>query len=247
MGAREIRTRRDQAKPLVDGAPRLGIDKAPRKRQPGPAVGHRFGDVEIVEIFSEEKFHKQKRVQFLETMARLRCLRCGNVWARRLAHVKSKPPDSCIGCADFHPHHDGHTGHPLYDAYNGWVQRCTNPKDRRYAHYGGRGIALHGTWRPDGAGRGFARVVAWIDRHLGAPPSNRHTIDRIDVDRGYEPGNLRWATAAEQRANRSDSARARSTNCTGSTTLPRASPRSSRPRRSDGSDSTGTSSCSRSR
>ena len=72
------------------------------------------------------------------------------------------------------------------------VQRCTNQRNPSYARYGGRGIAVCDRWRSYAA---FAQDV-------GLRPSMRHTLDRIDNDRGYEPGNVRWATHVEQGANR---------------------------------------------
>lgn len=59
----------------------------------------------------------------------------------------------------------------------------------------GRGIGIHAPWRHD-----FPAFVA----HVGSRPSTRHSIDRIDNGRGYEPGNVRWATKQEQSRNRRD-------------------------------------------
>jgi len=75
--------------------------------------------------------------------------------------------------------------------------RCTNPKARSYSEYGGRGITVVQEWRGPG---GFERFIA----HIGPRPSRQHSIDRRDNERGYEPGNVRWATAFEQNRNRRD-------------------------------------------
>lgn len=84
---------------------------------------------------------------------------------------------------------------PIYVLWTGIVQRTTNPNHHAYKHYGGRGITLCKEWRHD-----FAAFYA----HVGDRPEGK-TLDRIDNDRGYEPGNVRWATPAEQRANRRES------------------------------------------
>ena len=73
--------------------------------------------------------------------------------------------------------------------------RCTNPAHKQYKDYGGRGISVHAGWM------GAAGFPAFLS-HIGPRPSKAHTLDRIDNDKGYEPGNVRWATRAEQSANR---------------------------------------------
>lgn len=74
------------------------------------------------------------------------------------------------------------------------IQRCHNPKHPKFHHYGGRGIAVCEEWRGDG---GADRFLA----HIGPRPSSKHEVDRIHNDRGYEPGNVRWATRKEQMQN----------------------------------------------
>lgn len=72
--------------------------------------------------------------------------------------------------------------------------RCHNKNDKGFKDYGERGIAVDDSWR--GAG-GFARFLA----HIGPRPSAAHSLDRIVNDRGYEPGNVRWATKLTQMRN----------------------------------------------
>ena len=73
--------------------------------------------------------------------------------------------------------------------------RCNNPTNRDYHLYGGRGIKVCPQWDD------FPTYVRDVEA-LGPPPSPEHTtIDRIDNDGIYEPGNIRWATQKEQRAN----------------------------------------------
>jgi hypothetical protein len=81
---------------------------------------------------------------------------------------------------------------PAYSCWKSMIQRCTNPKAPNYALYGGRGIEVCSEWRT---------YEAFL-RDMGPRPSMEHSLDRIDVDGDYEPGNVRWATRSEQQRNK---------------------------------------------
>jgi hypothetical protein len=80
---------------------------------------------------------------------------------------------------------------PEYRAWQAMKQRCGNSRNTNYAWYGARGISVCARWR-----NSFANFQA----DMGPRPPGK-TLDRIDVNGNYAPGNCRWATAAEQRAN----------------------------------------------
>ena len=80
-------------------------------------------------------------------------------------------------------------------ALRGARQRCHNPAHPQYANYGGRGIVVCAAWRGRG---GLAQFI----RDLGKHPGPGFSLERIDVNKGYQPDNCRWATRQEQLDNR---------------------------------------------
>lgn len=85
----------------------------------------------------------------------------------------------------------GQRGTKIYGVWASMLRRCDNPKQESYPRYGGRGIKVCERWKQ------FENFYA----DMGDPPQG-HSIDRYpDPDGDYEPGNCRWATAKEQRAN----------------------------------------------
>ena len=82
---------------------------------------------------------------------------------------------------------------PEYKAWARAKDRTTNPASKDWAHYGGRGVTMAPAWLED-----FSRFLA----DAGPRPSARHTLERLDVDGDYAPGNVVWATRKRQALNR---------------------------------------------
>lgn len=82
---------------------------------------------------------------------------------------------------------------PTYCTFNAMHQRCSNIKASGYHRYGGRGIRVCPRWES------YENFLA----DMGNRPAG-HSLDRIDVNGGYEPRNCRWATPKEQSRNRCD-------------------------------------------
>lgn len=80
---------------------------------------------------------------------------------------------------------------PTYKSWDGIIQRCTNRNCNDYPDYGGVGVAVCDRWMI------FANFLS----DMGVRPRGM-SIDRIDNNKGYEPGNCRWATINQQIRNR---------------------------------------------
>lgn len=135
----------------------------------------------------------------------LRC-DCGNKTEAYLSNVRSGQVQSC-GCAGSqatigarslkHGHSVGFRKSRTAAAWRNAKTRCFNKKNAKYPAYGGRGITMNPEWAND-----FSAFL----RDMGECPDGL-TLERIDVNGNYEPGNCRWATKQEQHTNKRDSIR----------------------------------------
>ncbi|HXJ43182.1 MAG TPA: hypothetical protein VNH18_28135 [Bryobacteraceae bacterium] len=148
---------------------------------------------------SGQKFHRYtviKRVRHSERKVFYLCrCDCGTERIVQKGNLVNGNSRSC-GClkreesiARFTTHHA--TGTPEHMAWLRMRQRCINPKTPDYPNYGGRGITC------DPAFDDFAVFL----KEIGLRPSPIHSLNRINNERGYEPGNVEWSTKIEQMNN----------------------------------------------
>lgn len=83
--------------------------------------------------------------------------------------------------------------HPLRKVWVSMIHRCTNPSAPNYSYYGGRGVSVCAQW--------LDSFDQWLV-DVGDRPSAQHQLDRIESNKPYEPGNVKWSTRRQNIRNR---------------------------------------------
>lgn len=120
--------------------------------------------------------------------------RCGRRFRITDMGLRGRPLAACRSCgsrrgAESRPAPKMST-HPLYSVWRSMLQRCENPEAQAYYNYGARGITVCAEWQS---------LVCFIWDMGECPPGL--TLERRDNEKGYNPNNCYWATAAEQNVN----------------------------------------------
>ena len=92
-----------------------------------------------------------------------------------------------------HGYASGRRKTPEYRAWCAMKNRCNNPANGNFKYYGARGIGVTQEWQGD--------FIAFY-KYIGPRTSPKHSLGRIDNERGYEPGNVRWETRTQQNNNK---------------------------------------------
>jgi hypothetical protein len=140
---------------------------------------------------TEPRKRRGKRVRYADFLCS-----CGKVFNSIIAAIKY---GKCKGCGCRRGKNNARIIHGYYltspeefHIWSGMIKRCTDPKNKRFANYGGRGIKVCPRWMI------FDNFLA----DVGKRPSKKHSLDRYPDNNGdYEPGNFRWATSKEQTRN----------------------------------------------
>lgn len=149
--------------------------------------GDRYGRLVIIKESGSIKYYRN----FL-----CKC-DCGNEVIVRLTHMRSGNSKSC-GCLQSEVRKvsslkHGSSTSRLYRTWNRMRQRCTNPRNNNFLRYGARGISVCKEWDD------FMAFEKWS--HANGYATDL-TIDRINNNGNYEPGNCRWTTLAVQMVNK---------------------------------------------
>jgi hypothetical protein len=159
-------------------------------------MGRRFGRL-VVEAEAPSRVEPSGKRASMWTC---RC-DCGDVVAVRGKCLRRGVTQSC-GCLHrellaqrftTHGATKGGQTSPEYRAWKEMLKRCYNPHVVYFKNYGGRGITVCQQWRDS-----FQVFLA----DMGSRPGKGYSVDRIDNDKGYEPGNCQWATRAKQSRNK---------------------------------------------
>ena len=172
---------------------------------PRPSIdlaGQRFGRLVAIQSIG---YHNHKALWKCECD-------CGNFHTAAATHLQNRHTRSC-GCLKNRRGRPKHgfsksgERHPLYHTWTSMRRRCNNPNDPAYKYYGGRGIKVYERWDAD-----FAVFLNYILTNIGLRPPGM-VLDRIDNNRGYEPGNVRFRERQTTKAMRDPGAPAQSDLC----------------------------------
>lgn len=157
--------------------------------KPLDLVGQRFAQLHVV----------ARAENGIGSKARFFCeCDCGSTTTVYGTHLVRGMTKSC-GCYRVQAPKDAFTKHgmrrsPEYRAWCHMKTRCLNENAKYHHRYGGRGIEVCSEW---------LNSFEAFYRHMGPRPSSRHSVDRRNNDKSYEPGNCHWALPDVQAANRS--------------------------------------------
>lgn len=163
-------------------------EAARRNWRDGSMIGARFGKLTVIGAGVPHPTDPVK------TRVPCRC-DCGAEVSPLANNLRS--PKNCVACKSesmskrFKTH--GRSPKDVYRIWSLMRDRCRNPKNRGWRNYGGRGISICQRWE---------KFENFRD-DMGPRPSPIHTLDRINNECNYEPGNCRWATRKQQNRNRS--------------------------------------------
>lgn len=157
-------------------------------------IGSRFGKLLVIDVHEVRKEKGQHR-----QVMRTRC-DCGEERLVYMTTLQQGGCKACVRCAR-PPRDTAYAAHPLYSRWNAMRARCNHANHRQYGHYGGRGIKVCARWDVPGP-EGFNNFLA----DMGPCPAGM-TLERVDVEKGYSPGNCVWAGWVDQGNNRRNNVR----------------------------------------
>lgn len=152
--------------------------------------GDIYKTLPVLEVWSTNSGHY---------MGKFICI-CNNYFIRAFSNIDLKNDPVCGNCNRYRVAKAKEKfvikDRRLYLIWKGMNSRCKDTANSKYEHYGGRGISVCEEW-DDISIEGFNNFY----RDVGIYPTPKHSIDRIDVNKGYYKQNVRWATSKQQMNN----------------------------------------------
>lgn len=154
-------------------------------------TGEKFGRLNVLSLWGKNNFGNLAFYCECE---------CGGTKIADSNNLRRGLTNSC-GCLQKEKTSQAKTKHglkrsPEYMAWKCMTYRCSGKcKGELRANYYDRGIRVCDEWLGEGGAMNFVE-------YIGKRPSDQHSLDRINVNKGYQPGNVRWATKSEQVKNR---------------------------------------------
>lgn len=145
-------------------------------------IGKVFGKVMVLDVY---KINGEKRIYGI--------CECGKTVEARASSYTRKNGTRACGCTRNVTHGKARSAEHL--AWKNAKSRCNNPENNMYKTYGARGIKMCPEWE-----NSFQKFFDYV----GPKPTPNHSLDRINNDKGYEPGNVKWSNDYEQAGNKTN-------------------------------------------
>lgn len=166
-------------------------------RKPRDLTGMRFGRLTVLHLDSEEVRGTRLWICLCDCGNRTRVTGGGLTSKNSTKSCGCLKRDVSIATGRKNRRHGYSHKTPEYRSWQSMKSRCNLPSNPSYAWYGGRGIKVCARWE---------RFENFIE-DVGPRPGPTYSLERIDVNQGYEPENVRWGTPIEQGRNRTDNRR----------------------------------------
>ena len=161
-------------------------------------IGVKYGRLLVTGVANLSTVGPEGKNNFCKLACRCECGKETTVFSSSL--LRKKHPSRSCGCLTVEATKARLKTHGMSDTFEykllrSMIDRCHNPASKKYPLYGARGISVFDLWRTKPH-----TFVNYVREEMGSKPEGC-SLDRIDNNKGYEPGNIRWASVKVQNRN----------------------------------------------